>query len=296
MKIEDVIIIGAGPSGIAAAIQLRRYGVNAVVLEKDMIGGLLRNANLVENYPGFPRGISGPELIGLFKTQLDKWYIDITHDTVTNLDFADDLFDVTCAQSLYKARVVMVATGTKPKEITDLPVHDNVKNRILYEVYHLLDKKDLRIAIVGAGDAAFDYAINLANANQVTILNRGEEVRCLPLLYDRAMAMDKIRYVANVRIEKIDGAAVNGLTIDCYHLNKSLRLSVDYLVFAIGREPQLNFLSREFKAMMKNLEDRGLLYFAGDIKNAIYRQTAIAVGDGIMAAMKIYEKLKEIKS
>jgi len=296
MKIEDVVIIGAGPSGIAAAIQLKRYGINAVILEKDMIGGLLRNASLVENYPGFPNGISGPELISLFQQHLAKWDIDVIRNEVTGLEFANDLFAVTCAWRSYNARMVMIATGTAPKEIDDIHIRKGSKNKILYEVYPLLNENNLRIAIVGAGDAAFDYAINLANANEVTILNRGGEVKCLPLLYDRAMAMDRIRYLDHIRIDSIDGDAADGLKIECHHSDETLQLNTDYLIFAVGRKPQLDFLSEEFKAMAKKLEDRGLLYFAGDIKNAIYRQTAIAVGDGIMATMKIYKKLKEIKS
>jgi thioredoxin reductase len=296
MKIEDVVIIGAGPSGIAAAIQLKRYGINAVIIEKDMIGGLLRNANLVENYPGFPNGISGSELISLFQQHLANWDIDVIHNEVIGLEFADDLFAVTCLGQSHNARTVMIATGTRPKEIADIQIPDNVMDRILYEVYSLLNEKNLRIAIVGAGDAAFDYAINLAKANEVTILNRGEEIKCLPLLYDRAMALDRIRYLDHIRIDGIDGDAANGLRIECHHLDKPVQLNADYLIFAVGRKPQLDFLSEKFKAMAKKLEDRGLLYFAGDIKNAIYRQTAIAVGDGIMAAMKIYKKLKEIKS
>lgn len=296
MNIEDIVIIGAGPAGIAAAIQIKRYGLNPVVLEKDMAGGFLRNANLVENYPGFPEGITGLELVSLFKKQLAKWDIDIIHDEVTGLDFADDIFDVTCTGRSYKARIVMIATGTRPKKNTDIQMPDNAQDKILYDVYPLIDKKDARIAIIGAGDAAFDYAINLARVNHVTIMNRGEKVKCLPLLYDRAIALDRIKYLDDIKIENISGDGSDGFTIEYQHRDKTMRLDADYLIFAIGREPQLNFLSEGFMSMAKNLEIRGLLYFAGDIKNAIYRQIAIAAGDGIMAAMKIHEKLKEIKS
>jgi thioredoxin reductase (NADPH) len=293
MDIEKVIIIGGGPAGITAAIQLARYGIKSVIIEKNSIGGLLLNANLIENYPGFPDGIAGTALVELFAKQLDKHKIDICNEIVFELDYKDSCFEIKTPKNTYKSQIVLIATGTQPNEINSVEIPTDTITHVFYEVYPLLDKSDKTIAIVGAGDAAFDYALNLARHNSVSIFNRGEDVKCLDLLKRRADESENISYRDNISVAKIKSGTSSNLRIYCNQQGKSFKLDVDYLIFAVGRNPALDFLSNNLIEQRAKLEKVGLLHFAGDIKHGIYRQTAIAAGDGLMVAMKIYKKLRE---
>jgi thioredoxin reductase (NADPH) len=292
MKPDEITIIGAGPAGMTAAIQLKRYGIPFVFLEKERVGGLLWNANLVENYPGFPAGVSGPKLIGLIEKQMERIGVDVTLDSVVGLQHDGKRFLVKTIRTEYCPRYVIVASGTRPNPIP-LVIPDAAKHRVFSDVYHLLDETEKHIVIVGAGDAAFDYALNLTkNRNSVTILNRGGDVKCLGLLWERAMAEPAIEYRAEtpIRAVELDGT----LPERGGEIGSRLRarteagesLETDYLLFAIGRVPQTDFLSANL--VKQNVKG---LYFVGDVQNGLYRQAAIAAGDGLRAAMDIYFKM-----
>ena len=290
---DEVIIIGAGPAGLAAAIQLKRYGVNPLIFERAEVGGLLRNANLVENYPGFPRGISGPRLVKLFIHQAQNLAIAVTHEEVIELEYEQGLFHAHTHRNSYASRVAVIATGTKPLPITGLSIPQEITDRVFYEVYNLLQMDGKRVVIIGSGDAAFDYALNLARKNQVILLNRGETPKCLPLLWERAQQVSAIKYWNNVSVSKLMQAPSGDILVDCQSPAGELQFQADYLLAAIGREAQLDCLPATFLQQASGLEEQGVLYFIGDVKNGIFRQTSIAVGEGVMAAMKIYRYLKE---
>ena len=293
MKAEDVIIIGAGPAGLAAAIQLKRYGIHPLIFERSRVGGLLHNANLVENYPGFPRGITGPRLVELMVHQARNLDIQVTHAQVTSLAFESSLFQVTAGKKSFQARVVVIATGTSPLGLPNLDLPGELAGRIFYEVVDLLDVEGKSILIVGGGDAAFDYALNLAGKNRVTILNRASSTRCLPLLWDRAKNVSSITYLDNIEICALHPGEQGGILVDCQSEAGALQFYADYLIIAIGRRAQLDIIPDSFRQQAGALEERGVLHIIGDVKNGIYRQTSIAVGEGVMAAMKIYRYLKE---
>lgn len=294
MKVEEVIIVGAGPAGLAASIQLKRYGVHPVIFERAHIGGLLRNANLVENYPGFPDGIRGPELVQLFIHQAHNLDIDVTYDEVVSVAFEQDLFQVFTPQEKYASKVVVIATGTKPLHLTDLLVPGELADKVFYEVYPLLGSEGKHVVISGSGDAAFDYALNLSQKNQVTILMRGETHKCLPLLWERVQKVAAITCHVNTAVSKLAKSPSGGVLIDCQSPAGGLQLYADYLVGAVGREARLDCLSASLRPILPDLEQRGVLHIIGDVKNGIYRQTSIAVGEGVLAAMKIYRHLKEL--
>ena len=138
MKVEPVMIIGAGPAGLTTAIQLKRYGIHPLLFEGEKVGGLLRNANLVENYPGFPKGVSGNKLVHLFTRQAENLHIDVTHEQVLELAYDQDLFQARTAQNVYLSRVAVIATGTKPCRINDLAIPEDLTGRVFYEVCDLL--------------------------------------------------------------------------------------------------------------------------------------------------------------
>jgi thioredoxin reductase (NADPH) len=233
---NDIVIIGAGPAGMATAIQLKRYGLDPILLERNQVGGLLRNANLVENYPGFPNGIPGPRLIALFEKQVQRNGAEVTYDEVTCLDFDGDQFLVQAWDNVYRATYVVVAAGTKPKPFP-IEIPTQIRDRVFSEVWPLQDVSGRKIIIVGSGDAAFDYALNLADReNTVLILNRGSKSSCLPLLRERASLIPAVTYREQITIQRIDpGASSDFLRL----ITDRCSLFTDYLLFAIGREPAM---------------------------------------------------------
>jgi thioredoxin reductase len=294
VEIEDVIIIGAGPGGMATALQMKRYGIDPLVFEHNQIGGLLNNANLVENYPGFPGGIPGPKLVKLFEEQIQFYSIRITADSIGQIDHQDNIFIVSSQDQVYRSRFLVIASGTKPRQFSDINIPVELQDRVFYEVFPLLDHKEQLIAIVGAGDAAFDYALNLGTENDILVLNRSDQISCLPLLWKRAKKESRIEYLQNTKIREISRSSAGKVELHCSTPNGSSLYEIDYLIGAIGRDPQLDFISGQFAEKAIQLESLGELYYVGDVVNGIYRQTAIAVGNGILTAMKIYERLKEI--
>ena len=293
MRSDEIAIIGAGPAGIATAIQLRRYGLQVMVFEKNRIGGLLRSANLVENYLGFPQGISGPNLVHLFEKQLRNSAADILFEEVVSLCFENERFVVTTKEHTLYPGIVVIASGTRPIELSDLELPPQFREAICYDISSILREKGKRIVIVGAGDAAFDYALNLGTSNEVIIVNRGDSVNCIPLLWQRACDTAAISYFDNTRVLRITGLHANQICIECMQQGELMTLQAHHLVSAIGREPQLCFLPEDGRASLDRLAQKGLIHFVGDVKNGNFRQTAIAVGDGIMAAMKIGAKLNK---
>ncbi len=284
------LIIGAGPAGLTTAIQLQRYALPYIIVEKDRVGGLLLNANLVENYPGFPTGVSGPKLINLFKKQLKLNNVPITKDEITSVSWEGDYYAIKGRYS-YQPKILVIATGTKPKRIPFV-ISDAARNRVFSDVIPLLGVRNKNVLIVGSGDAAFDHALNLTkNRNSVTILNRGKQVKCLELLKKRADADPGITYRTNTTVSQINSAE-NGISLKILFDTEEI-VYADYLIFAIGRDPQLDFLTNSVRRNEMMLKESGRLYLIGDVCNGLMRQTAIAAGDGMRAAMGIYLTVKE---
>lgn len=294
---RQIIIIGGGPGGITAAIQLKRYGLEPLLLEKRELGGLLWNANLVENYPGFPNGVSGEKLIGLMKKQIERIGVEVKREEVVSVEWQEDCFHATTNYATRNTKYLIIATGTKSRTLPD-GIPPAARDRVFTEVWPLANEEGKEIVIVGAGDAAFDYAINLAKKrNFVTILNRGEKVKCLGLLFERAARESRITYRAGVAVSQIKADESAGrLEVQCEARGQrdAIPLHTDYVLFAIGRVPNLDFLSDEVRRRERELVESGRLYFVGDVKNDLFRQVAIAAGDGLRAAMEIYSRVSRI--
>ncbi len=294
MKIEDVVIIGGGPAGIATALQLARYRINPLLIEKRKIGGLLHNASSVENFLGFPGGIKGEKLVRLFERQLREAGIRILFEEVSILDFENEIFKIRSGDLAIKAKIVVIASGTKPKIFTEIEIPEDVGKRVFYEIAEVKRVKSKDIIVVGAGDAGLDYSLNLARKNRVILISKGDKIKGLPVLQDRLKNFPQIKICNRTSIKEIYyDREYRKILIKCSRETEELRLYGDYIIFAIGREPNMDFISASMIKEVQNLERIGKLYFVGDVKNGIFRQTAIAVGDGIMTAMKIALKIKE---
>lgn len=304
----EVAVIGAGPAGISAAIFLKRAGVAPVLFENHEVGGLLRNANLVENYPGFPEGIGGKELSALFAKQLEKHSIAIRKSKVSGIGILNSGFRMVTDSGIYFAKVVILCTGTMPKKTVLEGCSDLIGKRIFYEVASLppLRGRKKRILIIGGGDAAFDYSIGLRErGHDVTIISRSKPT-CLALLRKRAerSGIRLLERSTPVRVrEEPDGLL---LTLKGGSRGKELR--GDYLLIACGRRPNnvLIRYDRDLDTSAMNRTARAMkdrtsrppatvipgLFMAGDVIRGIHRQTGIAVGDGMLAAMLAIEFLR----
>ena len=295
----EVSIIGAGPAGCAAALQLKRLGIDSLLIEKERVGGLLLNANLVQNYPGFPTGITGLELSRLLGEHLARLNVEVLNAEVTELHYLNSSAQpggtllLTTTKGEFRSPIVVVASGTRPRRLTALAIPDEAVHRVLYEIYPILATRGKRIAIIGGGDAAFDYALTLASLkNEITILNRTSRRKCLPSLWRQATQEENIAYEENVQVVGLTSTG-HGLLIQCRKgSNSPVSMQVDYLVIAAGRSPHTDFITERTKEIIPHLVCHRRLYLVGDVKRGIYRQVAIAVGDGVYAAMKIGNALR----
>jgi thioredoxin reductase len=234
----------------------------------------------------------GVELARRFEAQIQALGVEVTRDEVQALDYSGDCFEIHTQRHTWKAQRAIIASGTQPVTFPHGLVREDARSSVFYEVAPLLEVSGCDIAIVGAGDAAFDYALNLAQRNEVILLNRGSKTVCLPLLRQRAGESEHIIYRENTRLETVQ-TEPHGLLLTCRDPQGELELEVDYLIGALGRTPRLDFCSPALAIQADALEEGGLLYLIGDVRRGRYRQTAIAVGDGMLAAMKITHALQE---
>jgi thioredoxin reductase (NADPH) len=293
---DEVTIIGAGPAGMSAAIYLQRAGLSPVLLERGEPGGLLRSANWVENYPGFPDGIPGRDLAARFKDQLRVVGATITGTEVRSVKRAREGFRIKSGLGDRISRAVIVATGTRPAKVAIKGATELAGKRVFSELHELPSSlSGKRLIIVGGGDAAFDYALGLRERGaQILVVSRSEPC-CLSLLRERTEALG---------IEVVIGAspravrrAKDGLVLTCDAGASEIELAGNMLLMACGRIPNIEVLSpslrRGISASRKERPEtpvRGL-YLAGDVVRDKQRQTGIAVGDGIRAAMLAEEYL-----
>ena len=294
----DAGIIGAGPAGIAAAVQLARHGVRTVVFEKGSTGGLLRTAWRVENFPGFPGGISGPDLAGLLEEQLRASQAELVREEVESLDRDEELLIVRTGGRTVRFRAVIVASGTRPRDVMDPEIPPDARDRIFREVDGLRGVRGAHVAVIGGGDAAFDYAMSLSEENDVTVLVRGNSTRCLPALATMARSRERMTVKMLTRITAVarePGGRLRLTSLSNGGDGGGARggLHADYLVLAVGRDPDDGFVSEELLRDAPALEARRELLFAGDVANGIFRQASIAAGQGTHAAMRVATMLKE---
>lgn len=292
---SDVVIIGGGPAGVAAAVQLKRGGADPLIIERDRIGGLLREAHLVENYPGFPDGIAGGDLAELLSAHVERAGIDVSFEEVTLLEYADGAFSIYTASGVTAAETVVIASGTAPDRLRDVRISGEAEERVHYGVRSLEAVAGACIAVIGGGDAAFDYALGLSKRNDVVILHRSRRPRCIPVLRERCAAAPRIAYHADTTVEEII-AAGDGVILKCASGPgaEAEPFAADHVVVAIGRVPCLDFLDGGIREWVDGFRMEKLLYIIGDVTNGTLRQAAISAGDGVRAAMEILERRRTV--
>ncbi|MBN1755693.1 FAD-dependent oxidoreductase [bacterium] len=274
---KKIAVIGGGPAGITTAIQLKRFGLQPLLFEKNRLGGLLWEANQIENYPGH-QPIKGPELADLFRMRFQEYGIEIIPEEVVKLDY-DREFIISTKKGEKSFSTVCMAAGTKPIMLTNIFNNDNV----LYSIMPLLNARNKVIAIIGAGDIAFDYALNLARNNRVVILNRSSRIKALPGLAEQVLNNSNISYCQDFELMNIK------FDVKMVVSGKKRAFEVDYLLVAIGREANKDCYTDALREREADLVAGFKLYLTGDVRGS-YKQACIAAGSGLEAAMRIYHE------
>lgn len=284
---KKIAVIGSGPAGISAAVQLKRYGYDVLLFEKNKVGGLVRNAGLIENYLGFPNGITGLEFAAEVQSHLKRNNIEITYEEVLNIEY-DKKFHLKTNNNEYISDILIIASGTSPITVSEPIIENKAAEFVCYEVENILNIKDKRIAVIGAGDAAFDYALSLSKKNNVSIYNRSSQIKALPVLKERAFKNRTISYFENYRLKSAVYNNENSEIEMLFQANEAEKtIKSDFILFAIGRKKNLSFISSSFEKEIEMLQSNKLLYFVGDVNNGICRQISISAGEGIKAGMQI---------
>ena len=281
---------------MASAMYLHRAGFAPLLLERGERGGLLRNANLVENYPGFPGGIKGVDLVERFSKQLDALDIRVTKAEVKLVSKSGGVFRIKSDIGEFSSRAVIVASGTRPRKSLLRGSDGLLGSKVFNELVDMPLEKvaGKHVVVIGGGDAAFDYALNLQGRGcDVTIISRSEP-KCLSLLRARAEA-GGIEVALRV-VPKQVTVVPRGVSLQCTRGKDRLKFSADYILLACGREPNDEMLSPALRRQVDKataIPETNVpgLYLAGDLVRGRHRQTGIAVGDGIRAAMLAEEYL-----
>ncbi|MCL4390185.1 MAG: FAD-dependent oxidoreductase [Patescibacteria group bacterium] len=285
MEIYDVAIIGSGPAGLTAAIYASRANLKTVVTAGSKWGGQLMLTTTVENFPGFPDGIQGPELMEKMKTQAEKFGTKIIYEDATTVEKDGNLFAV----NSYQAKSVIIASGANTMWL-NLPneqrlIGHGVSSCAPCDAFFFKGKK---VAVVGGGDSAMEEALVLTKfASEVTIIHRRDAFRASKIMQERVLDNPKIKVMFNSRVTDVLGTdKVEGLKIEDCDLNENWKLKienfpVDGLFVAIGHKPNDELL-KNFPDY-PNLPDG--LFIAGDVIDAKYKQAITAAAAGCQAAM-----------
>ncbi|WP_307619139.1 thioredoxin-disulfide reductase [Streptomyces sp. V3I7] len=297
--VRNVIIIGSGPAGYAAALYTARASLKPLVFEGAVTaGGALMNTTEVENYPGFPDGIMGPELMDKMRAQAERFGAELNPDDVVSVDLTGDIKTVTdSAGNVYKAKSVIVATGSQYRKL-GLPNEDALSGRgVSYcATCDGFFFRDQDIAVVGGGDTALEEATFLSRfARSVTVIHRRNTLRASKAMQERAFADPKIKFIWDSEVVEILGdPKLTGLKLRNLKTGETSDLAVTGLFIAIGHDPRTEL----FKGQL-DLDPEGYLevdapstrtnvpgvFGAGDVVDHTYRQAITAAGTGAAAAL-----------
>ena len=301
----DVIIIGAGPAGMSAALYTGRGRLKTLVIEKGMPGGQILTSDWIENYPGFPEGISPFQLMQDFRKQAEMFGAEIVTDGVESVEQSDKGWRVVCQNQTYTGRTAIICTGSDYQKLK-IPGEAELTGRgVSYcATCDAAFFKEKDIAVVGGGDNALKEAIFLAKfGKSLKVIHRRDELRGEKILQERVFAHEKIEVLWNTVVEKINGKdLLESLTLKNVKDGSLRDLKVDGLFVSIGTLPNTGAVKTlveldDWGAIIvdKNMRtSREGLYAAGDVSNACPKQVATAVGSGVHAAITVVEYLQNL--
>ncbi len=301
----DVVIIGGGPAGLTAGIYAGRGQLKTVILEKGLPGGQIAQTQEVENYPGFPEVVSGPELSQRMVQQAEKFGAEINMEEVLGLERSGAGFLVKGYDADYRAKAVIIATGANPKRL-EVPGEDEFYGRgvstcATCDGFFYRGKK---VVVVGGGDAAVEEGMFLTKfADRVTILHRRSELRANKEAQKRAFANPKMRFVWNSVVEEVlgEGHQVTGVRVRDVLTGEARVIAADGVFIYVGHVPNTEYLKGVLALNPHGYVDvRDEIYTseegvfaAGDVADEVYRQLSTSVGAGTRAAMAAERWLAE---
>ena len=305
---RKVIIIGSGPAGLTAALYTARANLNPLVFEGSQPGGQLTVTTDVENFPGFPDGIMGPELMDLFRKQAERFGAECHFEHVTKIDFSKKPYNVWVGDKNYQAESIIIATGATAKMLG----LDSEKELMGFGVSACATCdgfffKDKKVLVVGGGDSAMEEATYLTKfASEVVIVHRREEFRASKIMIDRAMNNPKIRVLWNSTIDDIMGSqekGVHAVKINKTDSDESFEEECDGVFMAIGHKPNTELFTDILKtdqngylvttngSTSTNIDG---VFACGDVQDHVYRQAVTAAGSGCMSAIDAERYLESI--
>lgn len=299
----DVIIIGTGPAGYTAAIYAARANLKVVCFEGWQPGGQLTTTTIVENWPGYEKGIDGKELMMEMKKQAAVFGTEYITKDVSRVDFSEKPFKIYANESEYEARAVIIATGAKPRKLgLESEKKFWAKGVSACATCDGFFFRDKTVAVIGGGDSAMEEANFLTKfANKVYLIHRREEFKASDIMLDRVRANDKIEILTNKGVEEVLGdEKVTGLRLKDTQSGESSELALDGMFLAIGHIP----VTELFEGIEK--DDLGYIihkentmtstpgvFAAGDCVDHRYRQAITAAGMGCQAAIDVERWLEE---
>ncbi len=303
----DVLIIGGGPAGLTAGIYAGRGNLRVGILEKGNPGGQIAQTEEVENYPGFPDVISGPELSERMVKQAEKFGAKILYDEVTGLERNGHGFTIKGYEKSYTAHTIIIATGANPKRL-GVPGEDTFYGRGVSTCATCdgFFYRNKRVVVVGGGDAAIEEGTFLTKfASSVTVIHRRDSLRANKVAQDRAFANPKMRFIWDTAVEEVlgDDGLVTGVKLENLKSGEKSTLETDGVFIYIGHEPNTGFLSgvvelgqTGYVAVKDEIYTNVPgIFAAGDVSDEIYRQLSTSVGAGTKAAMRCEKYLVELE-
>jgi len=303
---EDLIIVGAGPAGLTAGLYASRACLRTILLERLAPGGQILTTDLVENYPGFPEGISGFELVDRMKRQAEKFGLVIQDQEVTRLELSPEKKVVVTGKGNLECRALILACGAVPQKLgvegEGLLTGKGVSYCATCDGPFYRDQE---VAVIGGGNTAVEEALFLTRfVSKVHLVHRRDKLRATKLLQDRAMAEEKIGFIWDTIPTRFVGeAGVDGIDLENMKTGEKSYLAVQGIFVFIGYSP-----NNELVKGLLALDEHGFVvtnnkmgvsvpgvFAAGDIRSKLLRQVSTAVGEGATAAFAVEEYLEGLK-
>lgn len=300
-----LIILGSGPSGLTAALYAARANLQPVVIGGFQWGGQLMLTTVIENFPGFPEGIMGPQLMDLMRKQAQRFGAEIIDDDVTNVDFSNGTKKVYIGDKVFEARAVILTTGASSKwiglESERKFIGRGVSSCATCDAFFFKGKE---VVVVGGGDSAMEDSIFLTKfATNVTVIHRRDKLRASKIMQDRAFTNPKISFIWNSQIADILGKdKVEGVVIEDANTGQRSNFPCQGIFVAIGHQPNTEFLKGHIEldekgyVVRKNWSQTSVegVFVAGDVHDFRYKQAVTAAGYGCEAALDAEKYLQAI--